>query len=170
VDVLDACELGMKPGADLDQGADAAPHLHGAATRREDACDQLQEGRLTGTVLTDDAERLTGLDLEVDIAQCPELPLRGKLSPQDRLLQRPFFDDVQGEYPANAMGANPTLLDCAFGHLDLDREAAFEALDNTQTDRSNPRADEEEVHAQRRSRALALHEDAPAPFAVRRDW
>src|SRR5207253_11232503 len=67
VDVLDTGELRMEAGADLDQRADAPADLDRTAAGREHPGDQLQQGRLAGPVLTDDAEGLAGSDVEVDV-------------------------------------------------------------------------------------------------------
>jgi hypothetical protein len=58
----------VKPGPDLDQRANAAPDLDRTVARPEDTGDQLQQRRLAGAVLTDDAKRLARLDIEADVA------------------------------------------------------------------------------------------------------
>ena len=47
---------GWKPAPELDEGGDAAVHVQGAPRGLRDAGQELQERRLAGAVLADDAE------------------------------------------------------------------------------------------------------------------
>src|SRR5262252_1514625 len=76
VDVLAAGEIGVKAGGDLDQRADAPVDRHLAARRPENLRQQLQDRRLAGTIRSDDAERLTGPDLERHVTGRPEFLFR----------------------------------------------------------------------------------------------
>src|SRR5437764_9518229 len=64
VDVRLAAVVGMETGAELEQRADAAVHAHGAARGLDDAGHDLQQRRLAGAVLADDAERFAARELE----------------------------------------------------------------------------------------------------------
>src|SRR3954463_6297227 len=97
VDVLDARELGVEAGADLDQRPDAPTDLDRPGRRREDPGEQLQQRRLPRAVLSDDAERLAGLDVEVDVPQRPELARPRQLSAEERLLQRAALREADRE-------------------------------------------------------------------------
>ena len=89
VHVLDARELRVESGADLDQRPDPAADLKLAGRGREDPRDQLQQRRLARAVGPDDAERLSGPDVEVDVAEGPQFPRVRQIAAENRLLQRP---------------------------------------------------------------------------------
>jgi len=71
-DILAPAQLGMEAGTDLQQAgntaADGDPALGGLRNPAED----LEQGRLAGTIAADDAEGLPVLDLEGDVLQRPE--------------------------------------------------------------------------------------------------
>ena len=69
IDVGEARILRMEARAELEQRADAPAALDDAARRRDHAGDDLQQGRLAGAVLADDAERLAGGEVERDLVQ-----------------------------------------------------------------------------------------------------
>ena len=75
-DVLPARQLRMEPGPDLEEAADAAPHLDAPLGRLRDPAEDLQEGRLPGAVSPDDPEPLSPSELEAEVAQRPELLAR----------------------------------------------------------------------------------------------
>src|SRR3954451_22732853 len=60
-----------------------------AVPRRVDAGDQLQQRRLAAAVLADDAERLAGQHVDVDVADRPQLAPCRPLPGNQHLLQRP---------------------------------------------------------------------------------
>ena len=100
VDVLDAGEVGAEARTDLEQRADAAVDADVAFAGWVDARDQLQQRRLAAAVLPHDAERLARQHVDVDAAQCPQLPLRHPLALDQHLLQRAGRLVAQLEVPA----------------------------------------------------------------------
>src|SRR5689334_16680426 len=74
LDVLAARDLGVEPGAELEQRGEAAADLDAAARRPHDAGHQLQQGRLPGAVRADDAERLAGGGVERDAVERRDRP------------------------------------------------------------------------------------------------
>src|SRR4029078_7369520 len=72
-DVLATGQVGVKPGAHLDQRRQAALDQERPAGRPHYSGQLLEQGALAGAVVADDAERLAPLDLERDVAQRPEL-------------------------------------------------------------------------------------------------
>ena len=72
-DILPPGHLAMEAGADLEEGADTSVGTDSAGRRACDAGKELQEGRFSGAVLADDANDVALLDLEVDIAQRPDV-------------------------------------------------------------------------------------------------
>ena len=56
VDIGEPGILRVEAGAQLQQRADAPTHVDAATRRRDHAGDDLEKGRLAGTVLADDAE------------------------------------------------------------------------------------------------------------------
>jgi hypothetical protein len=118
VDVLAPRELRVEAGADLDQRADASADRKRAGRRREDPRDQLEQRRLARAVPPDDPEGLARLDVEIDVAQRPELARLRELPAEDRLLQRagrrerdlepprhPTPDDLAGSDPGRGLRA-----------------------------------------------------------------
>ena len=69
VDILDSCVLGIEAGTQFQKSRDSAFDLNLTAGRIQDSGDDLQDGRLTGTVGTNDTNRLTLLDVEGDSIQ-----------------------------------------------------------------------------------------------------
>ena len=63
----------MEAGANLQQAGDAATGLDAAGGGGGDAAEELQQGALAGTVLTDNADNIALLDLEVDVLQGPDV-------------------------------------------------------------------------------------------------
>src|SRR5258705_12381163 len=59
----------MKAGAELDERRDASVHGDRAASRLENAGDDLQQRRLSRAVAADDAERLPPVNSERDVVQ-----------------------------------------------------------------------------------------------------
>ena len=66
----------MEAGSDLEQAADAAADPHPAGAGLGDPAQDLEQRALPRAVAPDDADRLAGLDVEVDVFERPE-PLRG---------------------------------------------------------------------------------------------
>ena len=110
-DVLPAGHFGMEAGADLQERADAAARADDARRRGRHAGQEFQEGRLAGAVAADDPDDVALLDLEVDVAQRPDVVARslgravvrladlevGVLAAQD--LRLPEAVEVVGERP-----------------------------------------------------------------------
>jgi len=74
VDVLAAGQLGVEPGAELEQGGDPAVADDRPVRGAQDPGDALQQGRLPRPVGTEEADGLAGRDLQVDVALGPETP------------------------------------------------------------------------------------------------
>src|SRR5262245_29204157 len=72
VDVLAASQFWVESRSHLDQSGKATADSDFAGGRRRHLRQQLENGALAGTVVTDDAERLTSRDLEGDVAKRPE--------------------------------------------------------------------------------------------------
>ena len=65
-----------------------------------DAAEEFEECRFTGTVLADDADDVALLDLEVDVAECPDvfgIPLRGTVVGFADLEVRVLFAEDVGD-------------------------------------------------------------------------
>ena len=73
-DVLAPRQLGMEPGAYVEERTDASGYLRPALRRFRDPRQDLEDRRLTRTVDADHADRLALSDLERDILQGPEPP------------------------------------------------------------------------------------------------
>ena len=71
--VLAAGQLGMEAGADLEQAGHPALDRDPPLGRLGDARQDLEQRRLARAVVADDADHLAALDLEIDVAQRPEL-------------------------------------------------------------------------------------------------
>src|SRR5581483_1338309 len=71
VDVLAPGQLGVEPGADLEQRADASADVDIALGRLRDPREDLQERRLAGAVTADDSRRNTLRNLEVEVVERP---------------------------------------------------------------------------------------------------
>src|SRR6266536_1108719 len=67
LDVLAAGDLGMKPGAELEQSGEPAAHGDRARSRPENARQELQERGLARAVRSDDAHRFPRRDRERDV-------------------------------------------------------------------------------------------------------
>src|SRR3954447_23263887 len=143
VDVLAPGELGVEARAELDQRADTATDRQAAVRGREDPREQLQQGGLPGAVRADDAERLAGRDVEVDVAQRRQLARARQLSPQQQLLQRAALRQADREHPAECAG-----------------------VDRTRGDRA--RLAHVRARSRRCSRTAAPRAARPAPSAARR--
>ena len=72
VDVGEPRILGMEAGAQLEQRADAPLHVDAAARRRDHAGDDLEQRRLAGAVLADDAQRFAGGEVEAHVRKRAE--------------------------------------------------------------------------------------------------
>ena len=73
VRVLAARQLGMEARADLEDAPDATADHRAALGRRRDPGQQLEERRLAGAVLADEADDLALLDREGHVLERPEL-------------------------------------------------------------------------------------------------
>ena len=72
-DVLAPAQLGMEPGADLEERCDATADSYLAACGLGDAAENFQQGALASSITTDNSHNLAGLDIERHIAQGPEI-------------------------------------------------------------------------------------------------
>ena len=63
----------MEASTDLQQTGDAAPRTDSAHSGGSDLTKEFQQGTLAGAVLADDADDVALLDLEVDIAERPDI-------------------------------------------------------------------------------------------------
>ena len=66
----------MKAGADFQQGTYTAVGTDGTCGGACDAGEEFEKCRLSGTVLADDAYHVALLDLEVDVAESPDIVTR----------------------------------------------------------------------------------------------
>ena len=84
LDVLAAGQLGVKPGAEIDQRSDPTRRAHLSAGRSGDARQQLQQGGLARAVVADQPDRFARLQAQADVAQRPQLAARPVASSQTR--------------------------------------------------------------------------------------
>src|SRR5690349_11795601 len=70
--IFAARELGMKTGADFEEGADAAADLRPASGGASDARKDFEKSGLAGAVAADEAEDFAFLDFKGDVLQGPE--------------------------------------------------------------------------------------------------
>ena len=77
-DILTAGHLAMETCADLEEGTNSTMGSNRAGRRTGDAAQQFQKGRFAGAVLADDTNDVALLDLEVDVAERPDV-VRGAL-------------------------------------------------------------------------------------------
>jgi len=68
-DVVASRIVRMEPGAEFEQRADAAVDGDAAERRRQHAGQQLEQGRLAGSVLADQPEGFAAAHLDIDVAQ-----------------------------------------------------------------------------------------------------
>ena len=71
--VVTTSELGVEPGAELEDGRQRSANGDGPGGRSYRSREQREERRLAGTVLADDTDRLAGCHREVELAERPEL-------------------------------------------------------------------------------------------------
>ena len=74
-DVLAAGQVRVKPRSHFDQAAQLAAHSDASTIGTHDAREQLEQRALSGTVRTDDPERLARFHLERDVTQSPKIVL-----------------------------------------------------------------------------------------------
>ena len=103
IDVLTAGEVRMESGAQLEERRDAAAGLDATRRRRDDPGHDPQQRRLTGAVAADEADRLTGLDRQRDVAQ--RLHVAGTKPParDEDVLQRALRLRIHAEHPRDAI-------------------------------------------------------------------
>ena len=90
----------MEAGADFEQGADTAMGTDGTGSGSCDAGKEFEEGRFAGTVLADDADDVALIDLEVDVAEGPDVfggALRGTVVRLPDLEIRVLFAEDVGD-------------------------------------------------------------------------
>ena len=86
--VLASAQFRVEPGPEFEQRRHAAVDRDAALVGFEDLGEALQQRRLAAAVVTDDAERFAGGDLEADVTERPEVFVRAAPSVQQRLLER----------------------------------------------------------------------------------
>ena len=72
-DILTPRHLPVEACADLKKGANTTVGTDSAGRGACDAAEELQQRTLAGTVLADDADHIALLDLEIDVAQRPDV-------------------------------------------------------------------------------------------------
>src|SRR4029077_17619239 len=85
--VLPSRELRIEAASQLEQGCHAPLHLHGAFSRSQRTCEDLQQRALAAAVSSDDSQRLAGAYFQRYAAQCPELAAIGTSAQPQHLLQ-----------------------------------------------------------------------------------
>ena len=71
-DVVPAAEFGMKAGSHFHKGHQPTGNGDIPTIRRSDAGEQFDQGRLAGTIGTNNAQRLATPNVEAHIFQCPK--------------------------------------------------------------------------------------------------
>ena len=72
-DILPAGHLAMEACADLQERTDTTVGTDSAGSRAGDAGEEFEQSRFAGAVLTDDADDIALLDLEIDVAKRPDV-------------------------------------------------------------------------------------------------
>ena len=72
-DILTSGHLAMEACADFEQGANSTMGSYRTRGRTGDAAQEFEQCRFAGAVLADDADDVALLDLEVDVAQSPDV-------------------------------------------------------------------------------------------------
>jgi len=72
-DVLATRHLAMEAGADLQERTDTTVSTDSASGGAGDAGEEFEQSRFAGAVLTDDADDIALLDLEIDVAERPDV-------------------------------------------------------------------------------------------------
>jgi len=93
VDVLEPGELGVEPGADLEEGADAPDQVDVPVAGRGDPTEDLEQRALARAVAADDAHRFTALHVEPDVVEGEE-GLSG-LGPAPDRVADPALQDLE---------------------------------------------------------------------------
>src|SRR5438445_8032152 len=62
----------MKAGTDFEETCHSAADMNPASSRLGNAANDFQEGRLAGTIASDDTDHFTGANPEVNVLQGPE--------------------------------------------------------------------------------------------------
>src|SRR5262249_13316756 len=101
VDVLAAGQFWMESRSHLDQRGQASLDPDFTGRRRRHLRQQLEDGALAGTVVTDDAERLAARDLEGDVATRPDLG--GRCANPGELLEKGSWRVVHLEPTSDVM-------------------------------------------------------------------
>ena len=104
-DVLDAGELRIESGAELEQRRDSTFKPNRSVRRFECAGDDLQQRRLARAVWTNDAGGCAGFDFETDVAERPEFAMSLPAPARQRFFQSidgPVVDAVLLGYRFNA--------------------------------------------------------------------
>ena len=87
VDVLASAQLHVEAGAEFEQRGQTADVRHAPALGTKDAGEALEQRALARAVRTDDTEGLAGKDLEIDVAERPELLVPRAAPLEDRRLE-----------------------------------------------------------------------------------
>ena len=102
--VVAAGELGMEPGAELQNRGHATAHVEPAGRGRRRAGQEREQRRFSRAVLADHADRFARRDRQVDIAQRPELLVQR--SPQQPLARAVQWSRVHAERLAELLGGD----------------------------------------------------------------
>ena len=105
-EVFAASEFGVEACAQLQQGGNAAAHLHLPSAWLERAAQQLQQGGLARTVGADDAKGFTTLQLEADALQRTEFAVVASTFARQRLQQSVVWPVVEAVGFGQAVGLN----------------------------------------------------------------
>ena len=105
-EVFAASEFGVEACAQLQQGGNAAAHLHLPRAGLERAAQQLQQGGLARPVGTDDAKGFATLQLEADALQRTEFAVVASTFARQRLQQSVVWPVVEAVGFGQAVGLN----------------------------------------------------------------
>ena len=103
IDVLAAGEVGMEARAELEKRRDPAAGFDATRRRRDDPRDDAEERRLARAVATDEADRLSGLDRERDVAQRLHRARSEAAAGNEDVLQRPLSLRIDAERARDAV-------------------------------------------------------------------
>src|SRR5205807_3007836 len=105
-DVLAAGEVRVKPGAQLEQRADASAHVDGAQAWLDDARDQAEQRRLPGAVAADEPDGPARLDAKRDVLERDDVGGTRATPRDDRVLQAPRLARIDLEAPRSVLRDN----------------------------------------------------------------
>src|SRR5207248_2747157 len=107
VDVLSAGEVGVEPGAQLQERRDPAAGLDPARGRLDDPRDQPEQRRLARPVTADEADSVARLDSERDVFERPDVAGGQAPACDEDVLQGPLRLRIDAESPGHAVDDDP---------------------------------------------------------------